>query len=117
MFCHYYIHGLCYTTKNKNPLHVRAHSCYRMCATECNAEVGGSVLHSVAHIPVQNVYMPVTDMYTYWLRGSSVWLQAAALLLAFLLVSLFILIMGRGSRPICRVGPKTPQNKMAATVG
>ena len=28
-----------------------------------------------------------------------------------------ILIMGRGSRPICRVGPKTPQNKMAATVG
>ena len=26
-------------------------------------------------------------------------------------------IMGRGSRPICRVGPKTPQNKMAATVG
>ena len=60
-----------------------AHSCYRMCATECNAEVGGSVLHSVAHIPVQNVYMHVTDMYTYWLRGSSVWLQAAALLLAF----------------------------------
>ena len=81
------------TTKNKNPLHVRAHSCYRMCATECNGEVGGNVLHSVAHIPVQNVYMPVTDMYTYWLRGSSVWLQAAALLLAFLLVSLFILIV------------------------
>ena len=26
------------------------------------------------------------------------------------------IIMGRGSRPICRVGPKTPQNKMAATV-
>ena len=53
-----------YTTKNKNPLHVRAHTCYRMCATECNAEVGGSVLQSVVHIPVQNVYMPVTDMYT-----------------------------------------------------
>ena len=58
-------HGLgVYTTKNKNPLHVRAHTCYRMCATECNAEVGGSVLQSVVHIPVQNVYMPVTDMYT-----------------------------------------------------
>ena len=28
-----------------------------------------------------------------------------------------VAIMGRGSRPICRVGPKTPQNKMAATVG
>ena len=26
-------------------------------------------------------------------------------------------IMGRGSRPICRVGPKMPQNKMAASVG
>ena len=26
-------------------------------------------------------------------------------------------IMGRGSRPICRVGSKKPQNKMAAKVG
>ena len=29
---------------------------------------------------------------------------------------LYYCIMGRGSRPICRVGPKTPQNKLAATV-
>ena len=68
-----------------------------MCATctACNAEVdiggpGGSVLQSVVHIPVQNVYMPVTDMYT---DRSLVRLQAAALLLEFLLVSLFIPIL------------------------
>ena len=35
-----------------------------------------------------------------------------------MLIQLYkIKIMGRGSRPICRVGPKTPQNKMAASVG
>ena len=34
-----------------------------MCATECNAEVGGSVLHSVAHILYRMLHGSYNSMY------------------------------------------------------
>ena len=71
----------------------------------------------VSHYMVSSPIVNVMTLVSWFAKSIQMHAAIQKLKNVLFLCCICIAIMGRGSRPICRVGPKTPQNKMAATVG